>query len=347
MITLITGVPGVGKTALTVRELLTLRGERPVFSNINGLKIDHFPIDHEWVQKWHENAPPDALIVIDEAQHSFRPRPQGSRVPENVAAFETHRHLGVDFILVTQRPTLIDSNIRGLVGRYLHIRQTALSRMVHEAMEVVDFSQKSVREENAKTPYKLPREVFSLYKSSQLHTKKPRPKLPTAAWLLLALVPVIGVVGYYLANSINSKLSPASVAGADRGSALALTQPPGDYVDHGQRIRLATLPLDPDNPLSAPLYSEVLPPVQPPQVVGCIASARSCTCYTQQDTAIWLPEDQCRQRVAGKYYDPYQPKPLPVMKAAPVIPPPPPDDPVFKDQTDAPLQTADASSPPG
>lgn len=306
MITLITGVPGVGKTALTVRELLALKGERPIYSNINGLKIDHFPVDHSWVANWQDNAPEDALIVIDEAQHSFRPRPQGSKVPENVAAFETHRHLGVDFILVTQRPTLLDSNIRGLVGRYLHIRQTPLSRVVHEAMEVVDFSQKSVREENAKTPYKLPKEVFSLYKSSQLHTKKPPVKLPTAVYMLLALVPVVGVISYYLYGSINSKLTPSAAVEAGRGAGLPATLTPDRIVDHGQRLHLAMLPIDPENPLSAPLYAEVLPPVVPPQIVGCIASQRSCACYSQQSTPVWLPDDQCRQRAAGKYYDPYR-----------------------------------------
>ena len=319
MITLITGVPGVGKTALTVRELLALRGERPVFSNINGLKLDHFPIDHEWVSRWHENAPEDALIVIDEAQHSFRPRPQGSKVPENVAAFETHRHLGVDFILVTQRPTLIDSNIRGLVGRYLHVRQTALSRMVHEACEVVDFSQKSVREENAKTPYKLPKEVFGLYKSSQLHTKKPRPKLPTAVWMLAGLVPVVGIVGSYLFSSINGKLegsAPAAPA-AQGGAGLPATPAPGrdvaGQIDHGQRLKLATLPIDPDDPASAPLYVEVKRPPVAPAVVACVASAARCVCYTQQSTRVWVPEDQCRSRVAGTYYEPY---PLPPERPA-------------------------------
>lgn len=311
MITLITGVPGVGKTAYAVRELLQLRGERPVFSNINGLTVDHFPIDHEWVQKWHEHAPQDALIVIDECQHSFRPRPQGSKVPENVAAFETHRHLGVDFILITQRPTLIDPNIRGLVGRYMHVRQTALARVVHEAMEVVDFGQKSVREENAKAPYKLPKEVFSLYKSSQLHTKKARPRMPTAVYLLLALVPVIGIAGTFLYRSINAKLEPDSAAGRQAATSgasapmVATVPGMGSAVDHGQRLRLAALPVDPDDPTSAPIYADVRPAPVAPRVVACVASAQKCVCYTQQASRVWVPRDQCRERVAGSYYDPY------------------------------------------
>lgn len=312
MITLITGVPGTGKTALAVSQLLALRGERPVFSNINGLKIDHFPIDHVWVSKWYENAPEDALIVIDEAQHSFRPRPQGSRVPENVAAFETHRHMGVDFILITQRPTLIDANIRGLVGRYLHVRETALSRMIHEASEVVNFQEKSVREENAKTPYKLPREVFGLYKSSQLHTKKTRPRLPTAVYLLgFAALALVGL-GWYAFDSIKARTADglqATAAAKGDGRQPAPLPPVASgavVVDGGMRLKLATLPTDPDNPLSAPLYEPVAPPVVAPEVVGCIASASRCTCYTQQRTPIWLPEEQCRQRVAGEYYDPYR-----------------------------------------
>lgn len=325
MITLITGVPGAGKTALAVRELLALRGERPVFSNINGLKIDHFPIDHVWVSKWHENAPEDALIVIDEAQHSFRPRPQGSRVPENVAAFETHRHMGVDFILITQRPTLIDANIRGLVGRYLHVRQTALSRMIHEAPEVVNFQEKSTREENAKVPYKLPREVFSLYTSSQLHTKKSRPRLPTAVYMLVAAAIGLTGLGWYAFDSISDRTdnapgAPAAALGDGRKPAPL---PPGEVgavaVDGGMRLKLATLPTDPDNPLSAPLYEPVAPPVVAPEVVGCIASASRCRCYTQQRTPIWLPEEQCRLRVAGEYYDPYR-QPVLESKTGPLHP---------------------------
>lgn len=343
MITLITGVPGTGKTAYAVKELLKLKGERPVFSNINGLKIDHFPIDHEWVQTWHEQAPQEALIVIDEAQHSFRPRPQGSKVPDNVAAFETHRHLGVDFILITQRPTLIDANIRGLAGRYLHVRETAISRMVHEASEVVDFSQKSVREENAKSAYKIPREVFGLYKSSQLHTKKPRRRLPTAAYMLLALVPLIGILGWNLYGAVGEKLAPAPLSARPAGGAPGGGLPtpsalPAGAVDHGQRLRLATLPLDPDDPLSAPLYADKKPPVVVPVVAVCISSASRCSCYSQQQTPIWLPEDQCRQRAAGTYYDPYRQPPEPRRLASPSLPP--------GGQNNRPESSADSLLPP-
>jgi len=133
-VVIVTGQPGSGKTALTVDMIANdpqFKG-RPLFvMGIPDLKVPHItcpPVD-EWTE--YRTSPEDpsldlayftfpenALVVIDEAQRVYRPRPTGTRVPPEVAAFETHRHLGVDFILLTQHPGLIDSNIRKLVGRH-------------------------------------------------------------------------------------------------------------------------------------------------------------------------------------------------------------------------------------
>lgn len=316
MITLLTGKPGTGKTAYAVKMLLedkTLEG-RPIYTNITGLKLPHFPIDAAWMQQWHKNAPPEAFILFDECQDVFLPRHPSREPPDFVNELTKHRKdYSVDFFLITQKPTFIDFMVKGLAQRHIHIRETGLSRMVHESPEVVDFDDKSVREVASSTPYVLPKQVFDLYISAQVHTKKQRRRLPLAFYVFVgALLLAVGI-GVYI---YQSRLAPV-IAGVS-GEAVEGEQsggvPPPARLD-GARVAPptvpasiveATTPTDPRNPLSAPLYAAVVPPVVAPEVVGCVASRRACTCYSQQSTPIWMPDDQCRQRAAGLYFDPYR-----------------------------------------
>lgn len=185
MITLITGKPGMGKTSLLVAMLMKIEGTRPIFvMGVNDLAIEHFkcPPFAEWTEKRPDpddptilldyyTFPPDSLIVVDEAQRVFRPRSSASKVPPQVAAYETHRHTGVDFILLTQSPKLIDSNIRELVGKHIHIGERLLGRYLFEWPNVGDFDSKISREEAAKRRFKPPKAAFKKYKSAEVHTK--------------------------------------------------------------------------------------------------------------------------------------------------------------------------------
>ena len=135
MITLITGTPGSGKTAYAVSLLMEMAGSRPIYADgVPELVIDHQPCPpvSEWTYEADDPAsatgkkisftfPANSIVVIDECQRVFRPRSSGSKVPPEVAAFETHRHLGIDFILITQHPSLVDGNIRRLVGKHIHL----------------------------------------------------------------------------------------------------------------------------------------------------------------------------------------------------------------------------------
>ena len=169
MITLITGTPGAGKTALAVAMLLEEKGARPIFSSgIQDLKIDHQPTPpvEDWTQEVPTpedptvkesvfTFPPHSIIVVDEAQKVYRPRAASAKVPPYVAAFETHRHTGVDFWLITQHPGLLDGNIRKLVGRHVHIRNTFFGRYLYEWPECGEPDIKSSRQLSASRRYKL------------------------------------------------------------------------------------------------------------------------------------------------------------------------------------------------
>lgn len=314
MITLLTGKPGTGKSAYAVKMLLEDADlqDRPIFTNITDLKLPHHKIDADWLRTWHKNAPPQAFILFDECQDVFEPRHASKAPPEFVNELAKHRKdYSVDFFLITQKPSLIDYAVRAHVGRYLHIRETGLSRTIHEAAEIVDFEEKRIREENAHVPYRLPKQAFGLYKSAEVHNKKPRRKLPNAVYLFAGSIVGLIVMAGYVYLSISDKTSPyISLDNGHMGGLPPMSMSSGMrsavVTAVPDRIIEAMTPKDDHNPLSAPLYAAVVPPVVAPEIVGCIASKSRCACFSQQSTPVWLPEEQCRQRASGEYYDPYK-----------------------------------------
>lgn len=148
---------------------------------------------HLKADEWHNWAPDGALIIYDEVQNVYRPRSSSSKVPPSVSAFETHRHKGLDFYLVTQSPLLFDTNIRRLVGRHIHLRPTWAGRFQYEFPECNDNTR--ILSTGVKSKYKLNKSVFSLYKSSSLHTKQQK-KIPFIAYVLLIFIFIFLLIGY-------------------------------------------------------------------------------------------------------------------------------------------------------
>lgn len=292
MITLITGTPGAGKTLYTVAEELPKFKDRPLFiDGIPDLVISHMecigPVD-----KWHEWIPDGAVLVIDEVQRIWRPRGTASAVPPGVAALETHRHKGVDLVIITQHPNLLDPNIRRLVGRHLHVR-----RMFGWSRAIIyewDSATDPARVSNAiKRSWAYPKKAYKLYKSAEVHTKRGN-RVPLV--VLGALLAILGgaFAWYYAIDRTSLKLSgddsqPESATSSAAELATARTGGANPLPVTPQRILEAMTPTDDHNPLSAPLYASVVPPVVAPEVVGCIASKRACTCYSQQQTPVGFP----------------------------------------------------------
>lgn len=223
MIILITGTPGAGKTLYAVANLLRdlvgsevdstdekgqpCKIRRTVYTNINGLLLEHDLIDGRdggGLADWHKWAKPGALICFDEVQKEWGVRPNGSKVPDYIQALETHRHMGVDFIVITQGPQLIDQNLRALVGRHLHVR-----RMGGVGGSIVyewDHCSRQLLYSKAlaKKPFRYPKDVFSLYKSAELHTK-PKMSLPGALWVTVMALVVAAFLVPYIKGRIDSK----------------------------------------------------------------------------------------------------------------------------------------------
>lgn len=345
MITVITGTPGAGKTLYTIEKLLlpqvgkTIKGrdeqgnevqhERKVYTNINGLQIEHELIDGGETQgllDWHKWAKPGSLIVFDEVQKVWPPRPNGSKIPEHVQALDTHRHLGVDFILITQNVLNVDRHIHALGGRHLHVRRVA--NMPLATVYEWDHISRGLLYSKAisKSPWKYSKKVFKLYKSSELHTKQPR-RIPGLVWFILFGLAAMAVLTPQVFERIGGRLSgkpvvsnekPAAVSGAP-GAAGSAAQPVPAVAPAKQVIdeRVDFMPKLSDRPWTAPAYDQLRVVLRMPLVDGAMCNAKQgCICFNEGER-LEMSHEACEEWIEGAKFNPYRvPVKSPPMPAA-------------------------------
>lgn len=308
----ITGQPGSGKTAKCV-DMLAFDPQykgRPLFvGGIPDLKIDHEPVPPvvDWTEarpspedstiiQHYFTFPQNAVVVIDEAQRIFRPRAATSKVPAEVQAFETHRHTGIDFILLTQHPGLLDSNLRKLAGRHIHIAVTPLGRYSYEWTKCVDPESKAERDIAARDKYVLPKRAFELYKSSELHTKI-KVRMPFYVYLFAFALIALAGLSYYIYGRIFNKSDAVTVAklnGEKVASGAPAPKTVKEYLTE-QQPRVAGLYH------TAPRYDDLTKPTDAPWPSVCVSVAAwrekpaSCRCLDQQGNRYITTDQLCNQ----------------------------------------------------
>lgn len=315
-LTLVTGATGSGKTLFVVDSLRELK-ERPLFVHgVAELTIPHdvTPAVSEWTEHRGVDGgagltlpyfafPPGSIVVVDEAQRIFRPRAPGHAVPDYVAAFETRRHTGVDFVLITQHPALLDANIRRLVTRHVHVHSTYLGRYLLEWVGIGDPDSVTSRELAVRTRYKLPRRAFQLYKSAEVHTKVTVKR----SWLVYA-VPVLAVaavaLGWEIYGRVVSKSQGTQQAVHAGEAKVAMGQGKAAPVTVDEYIASYT-PRVPGLAHTAPRYDQVAQAVSVPRVAGCIGSKKTgCRCFDQRGLDYQTTHEQCaRWLAAPPFYD--------------------------------------------
>lgn len=329
MITLISGDPGAGKTAYVIAQLLQqVALQRTIYvMGVPGLKLPFIPtppvsdwtslvaaeedatIMHPHFTGFEEGS----LIVIDEAQRLYRQRISTSRVPDHVAAFEYHRHRGLDFILITQYPTFVDKHVLHLVTQHLHIRGNWAGRTLLEWPQSANPESKTDRAMAVTRRYTLPSKVFHLYESASVHTKIER-RIPVALYIVIACFLSSAFLFYYLYGNINARINPASSA-----NALSLGTPQSTVTNQSTAnggllsaksdsmplVSADFVPRINTRPESAPLYDQIRKPQSLPAVVGCVDYQKSCRCYTDQATNAFLTDSQCREWLKNRPYNPW------------------------------------------
>lgn len=321
MIYLITGVPGSGKSLYAVSTLIqqlmketitrddgTELKRRLVVDGIPNLLLEHELMatcnvdekgllscpEGDGLNRWYEWCKPGDLLVVDEVQRYWRGRAMGTRPPEHVAKLETHRHLGVDFVIITQNPMLLDQNVRRLVGGHRHVRRLfGMNRAIIYEWDGCQADTNRVSGAVTKTYFGYPKSAYSLYKSSELHTKQKHKK---PAWLA---VPVLALLGglWAIPQAYGTLSSVAGGKGLTNAPALPASAPRVPVAVLPPPVSLASAVVPPLLPASSPASALALvPPLSPasaPQFAGCVAHATRCACYDNQGAKVDKPADYC------------------------------------------------------
>lgn len=302
MITLITGAPGSGKTLYTIDKLMRplvgtsvsgqdddgnqVKYERVIYSNINGLLLDHQAVDAKWLEDLHNQKQPGMVVVFDEVQRVWPNRPAGSKKPPAVEFLETHRHEGIDLVIMTQNPQLLDPAVRALVGRHLHMRRIAAlgAAVVYEW----DACSNSLNFKAAftKTGYRYSSSVFKLYKSAKVHTK-PKRSLPAAVWI--AAVAVCGAAYAWptLMDRITARAANPAMLTKDAPGAIPAPTPAVPLPTQ-QTQPVAPIPAVPERPVG-PMAAAA------PVFAGCAVAKDFCQCYDTSGAVVDGDPAQCRR----------------------------------------------------
>lgn len=332
-----TGLQGNGKTLNTIKEVDTKAAKESrvvYYNNIRDFKPDHPAIKADWRHfddplQWHK-LPPNAIIVIDEAQQFFRVRRQGSPVPEYASALETMRHQGHELHCITQAPSAMDTHFRKLCNSHIHytrghggkiIKRWQFERVNLDVEKREDFSNGESSRIFIDSTY------FGCYKSvaeGAEHHFKFRP--PKAMFVLAACAVLLCLAAWKIYSdriaapqeaAAKETALPAAVAPA--GSVPAVGESP---MTREQYIQAYT-PRVPDVPSSAPIYDQLTQPVTFPKPF-CVATFNQelldrnarrftvgvhrgkfggCFCNSQQGTKIDMSFRACMDIVENGYFD--------------------------------------------
>lgn len=290
---------------------------RPLFvDGIPELKIPTMPIpDGEDMTTWHNWAPTGAVLVIDEAQRIFRPRPAGAKVPDYIQELETHRHKGIDFFILTQHPRLIDVNLRSLVGEHRNISKTMIG------LKRVSYWQKCANPESrndvadAKNSiFKTKTAAFGMYKSAEEHNQV-KGVLSSWIWFIPLVLCIIGYLYLNIHGRFEQRMQPqknqvvehqpmpSQPVVSDTYAPMAASEPKSENLS-AQDFE----PTIASQPWTAPIYNGLNRNVQTmPYPAGCVLNDNRCTCYTEQATPVKVSDAQCRDFVQNGIFNPYLP----------------------------------------
>lgn len=350
MITLITGVPGSGKTLMAVSDLAKKvdkewAGRKIFIHGIPDLTIPTEPIpDGHSIQdmqvwlKWPENN--GSIVVIDEAQNIFPPRSAGSKTPEIVEWLHVHRHSGVDIILITQMPGRIDKQVRDLVGAHYHIHKTPLGVRMRYFWDYCENNPRTGMKNARPEVYKFDKKSFGLYKSAEIHTKVKTPK-SRVLWVIPIALVVFGLTSY-MGYSLLSGLGSSEKAASENSSVVEVPsddlkktvkdksamagQEIGGQIAPSQNKNLTEEMLKPKIEgmvESKPLYDQIRQVKQLEYPVACISGGKSgCSCYSSQGTVIKeIDKKTCNDYVKnGMPFNPYKENSRDVVQNANVQP---------------------------
>jgi len=217
---------------------------------------------------------PGDVIVIDEAQHVFKPMAAGRALPPHITNLEEHRHYGVDFVFITQHGNLLHANVRALINPHLHVRRL----FGRNAAMVYEFdactNPKSVSQALSKKVWKYSKKTFEIYRSSELHTKQAR-AIPWQIWAFAVAVLAIPLLIWNATRRADRMLTGGSPA-----AAASAPGPSADPQGSGRSSPVGPAPVPRGRPAFVGVVAER--ETWPDIVAGCWQADDECHCMTQE-----------------------------------------------------------------
>lgn len=184
------GTPGSGKTYDAVRKITdNLKLKRRVVTNIDGMDdplcrqalqdhtglddqefsdLFHFIKNTEVINFWSlPCCTPGSLIIIDEAHKFFNSRAWQRRENQEFSDWcSTHRHLGFDLVLVTQKLTKIDSQaVSNVEWTYRYKKINMLGSLIKKGYTIKSFCGDDTTDPIANQVRYYDSKVFRCYQS--------------------------------------------------------------------------------------------------------------------------------------------------------------------------------------
>lgn len=311
-----TGLPGAGKTLGAVEYMLHLRKhapDRPVYClGVTDLRDGiALPLDEDGLKRWQE-LPVGSIVVVDECQKYMPAKRGAENSPQWIRDLSTHRHLGLDFIFITQHPSLIDTYVRKLVDRHVHTVRKYGTQLVERwswpLCQVDPNSTSAKKQVESKTRHTFSPEAMQCYKSAELHTvKRSIPRYLVIGAALLVSIPLLGYASYWAMHRAGDK---ATVAEPSKSPAKASSSTDAlsgrDRVDtlRAQDFAKWMRPRVEGLPWSAPMFDHLEVKATPQLFCVAVDDGR-CVCHTEQGTRYEVKADRCREIAANGIYNPF------------------------------------------
>lgn len=316
MIYLTTGANGAGKTLLTLKDVRAqqLKENRPVY--YHGFEMDEAKAAEfgwkEFDPKDWQSLPDGSICIMDECQNEFPLRRSGSDVPDYIQAIaQFRRKRGFDFWMICPHPSLIDVFVRRLIDKpswHRHLKRAFGADLV----SVLRFSAPDMKCEEPGAGARgevsmvaYPKEVYSWYRSSSLHTGKK--KIPRAVYVLAACAIAVPSAMYFAITGLYSNATKQAKT-AEPVPGTNAPGAPGQNVRQGSQVMTAAEYVDArtarlkDFPHTAPAYDDVTKPTEAPYPAACVQMGKTCKCYTQQATLLQVSGAVCVQIVQQGFF---------------------------------------------
>jgi hypothetical protein len=226
------------------------------------------------VQNWWMWVQPGDTLVIDEMQFIAPRGSLGKRPPYWIEALAIHRHYGIDVVLSTQHPQLIDTFIRNLAGQHHHIRPIFGSSFC--MVFTWDHASNPERTKlGNKALWRRGPKDYRHFHSATAHLK------PAAAgrrmfYATLGMIPL----WFMLQGNFFDKFKPQAVAAAA----------PAPGASSPTLAAFAPGPGAPARPASGPgpTYAP-----DPSRIAGCFATSTACQCMREDGRRFQLVVAAC------------------------------------------------------